>query len=116
MGFGIVVVSFALSTRRWPIAFGLGRARRFRLFLCLDPRVGVGLVASVLRAGGFVCLSNFGLCLIFPRRVGFSLSRFSSVLVVRSVVSFYYPVRLAPGVGFSMRKVENSCCILVVFR
>ena len=77
------------------------------------------LVVCVLRAGGFVCLSLFGprwaLGLVAPRGVGFSLSRFGLVLVVCAVVSFYYPLRSAPGVGFPRQKVENSLCILFVF-
>ena len=53
----VAVVSFALSTRRRPIAFGLGRAV-VSFVLSLDYCVGFGRLRS--RVGGFVILSNFG--------------------------------------------------------
>ena len=57
--------------------------------------VGVGFGRLRPRVCGFVSLSNVGpravLGLVAPRGVGFSLSRFGLVLVVRAVVSFYYP-------------------------
>ena len=65
----------------------------FRSFVWLVALVLV-LVVCVPRAGGFICLSNYGprlvLGLVVPRGVGFSLSRFGLVLVVCAVVSFYH--------------------------
>ena len=54
--------------------------------------------------------------LVAPRGVGFSLSRFGLVLVVCAVVSFYFSLLLAPGIGFPWQKVGNLRCILFVFR
>ena len=111
----VAVVSFGLSTRRRPIAFGLGRA--VVSFLCLDHCVGFGrLRPSSVVSLVFLILDRVR-CLVVPRGVGFSLSRFGLVFgCVCAVVSFYYSLRSAPSVGFSRQKVENSRCILFVFR
>ena len=100
------------------MACGPGRA-----FVCACTFVwAIALVlvlVACVSASGFVSLSNVGpravLGLVAPRGVGFSHSRFGLVLVVRAVVSFYYPSVRRPVFVF-LGKNRNSRCILFVFR
>ena len=85
-------------------------ARWFRCvrFGRLRPSSVVSLVFLILDRVWCWVWSPAALVLVFSVLVWF--------LVVCAVVSFYYFLRSAPGVGFPWQKVENSRCILFVFR